>query len=548
MFLILEIQSLHGREGEDVGAGARACKWGNDRRMRLGCDAGGQPELPGAGGIRASIEQLWPEVELSREQSWQENPAGVFDGLRRRAFLVARSLPILPGRSVLEFGAGSGVWTEHLAAALAGHNRITAAVFSGALMSKAKSRKLSNTRFIYARDFQEAFARGSFDYVVGTDIVTDSLCAVMLELAYRWLKPGGRLLLFVENAASPLAILQKFSRFVTRRGQVRRVRQSVALKGWAAAAMRQGFSEVELAPYEVISPRKSAVGQAMGLILERAPGFRRFSRVVAIQATKPAAVSKERVPEPSLATHRQLFGQVSVVVPCHNEEANVIPLVKSMLGMYGDYICEIVIVDDNSTDGTARVVATLASTEPRVKLVKRHPPGGVGCALLDGYAAASGKYILTMDCDFITIAPEFRGLFDAVADGYDGAIGSRFSTESALVHYPFLKILCNRGYHLVLNLLLGKQVRDISNNLKLYRAEILKDLDIEADGFAANVETGLKPLLMNYRIKEVPTSWINRTPGMGKSSFSLLKVGPGYLGVLLRTMWKYFRGYYHTSN
>ena len=115
------------------------------------------------------------------------------------------------------------------------------------------------------------------------------------------------------------------------------------------------------------------------------------------------------------------------------------------------------------------------------------------------------------------------------------------------MRYPFLKILCNRVYHLLLNLILRTRVRDITNNLKLYRAGILKNLDIEEDHFAANVETGLKPLLLNYRIREVPMSWINRTADMGKSSFNLLKVGPGYLGVLLRCTWRHWRGQFQVS-
>ncbi len=94
----------------------------------------------------------------------------------------------------------------------------------------------------------------------------------------------------------------------------------------------------------------------------------------------------------------------------------------------------------------------------------------------------------------------------------------------------------------------GKWVRNVSNNLKLYRAEILKALDIEeADHFAANVEAGLKPLLLNYRIREVPTSWINRTPDMGKPSFRPLRVCPDYVRVLLCTTWRVWRGQYRAS-
>jgi glycosyltransferase involved in cell wall biosynthesis len=173
-------------------------------------------------------------------------------------------------------------------------------------------------------------------------------------------------------------------------------------------------------------------------------------------------------------------------------------------------------------------------------VVTRTPPNGVGRALRDGYAAASGRYILTMDCDFVQIVPELRDLFAAIAEGYDGAIGSRFSHDSVLINYPFVKIVGNRGFHLLVRLFLCR-VRDISNNLKLYRAEILKGLDIEEPHFAANVETGLKPILAGYDIKEVPVSWINRTIDMGSSSFRIVRVAPDYASALLRilrTSWR----------
>src|SRR5208282_5910808 len=116
--------------------------------------------------------------------------------------------------------------------------------------------------------------------------------------------------------------------------------------------------------------------------------------------------------------------------------------------------------------------------------------------------------------DFVQIVPELRDLFDVIAAGHDGAIGSRFTHESIMLNYPFPKIVSNRGFHALVNLLLPVRVRDISNNLKLYRAEIVKELEIEDPGFAANAETGLRPLLSGYDVKEVPISWINRTTAM----------------------------------
>jgi len=127
-----------------------------------------------------------------------------------------------------------------------------------------------------------------------------------------------------------------------------------------------------------------------------------------------------------------------------------------------------------------------------------------------------------------------RDLFDAAAEGVDVVVGSRFSRESVLLNYPFTKIIANRGFHILANIIFGRQFRDISNNLKIMKRDIAQKIDIEFDDFAANAETGLKPLLMGYRVKEVPISWMNRSLSMGLSSFKLMKTGINYFRLLVR--------------
>ena len=488
-------------------------------------------------------ERLLREAERSREARWLRNETELEDILRRRAFLAVRSLPVLPGRAVLEIGAGSGLWTAHLAAVLGTQNTITAAVFDEDLARVCSARNLPGTRCVHVSDFANQFPAGSFDYVFGTDILTDALCSRILAAAYGWLKPGGQIVFFGPNPAYPRVSVQEAFRSGMRRDHSRSLQHPVSQKQWSDVATQRGFKDLEGIPCEVIRPANSASGHVVSLLLERAPVARKFSKTITFMAAKPGSLP-ESTWQVNLATHPALFGAVSVVVPCHNEESNIGQLVRTLLGMYGDYIQEIVIVDDNSTDRTAEVTAAIQASEPRVRLLRRKPPSGVGRALRDGYAAARGRYILSMDCDFINIVSEFRRLFDVVADGHDGAIGSRFSSESALIRYPFLKIVANRTFHWILNLLLGKRIRDLSNNLKLYRADILKNLDIEENHFAANAETGLKPLLMGYDIREVPISWIDRTSEMGKSSFNILRVGPDYLRALLRITWRAWRGRY----
>jgi hypothetical protein len=137
-----------------------------------------------------------------------------------------------------------------------------------------------------------------------------------------------------------------------------------------------------------------------------------------------------------------------------------------------------------------------------------------------------------MDCDFQHLLPEFRDLFDAAERGYDVVIGSRFSRHSVLLNYPFMKIVANRGFHTLARWTLGWAFRDVTNNLKLMRREVVDDLVLLQPGFAINAETGIQPWLLGYKVREIPISWINRTPGMGSSSFRLVRVGGGYWQVL----------------
>ncbi len=371
----------------------------------------------------------------------------------------------------------------------------------------------------------------SFDYVVGTGILCHDRYPENLKAILRLLKPGGQLLFFENNLWNPQVFLKTKIRGIGRMAGNAQCQIGLSKFQFLRLASHQGFINVDVTPYDIIHPRipsfAIAALQSVAYIIEQAPIIRNFCGTLYLWARKPGGDADR--PTLNLARHPQFFKAVSFVVPCYNEEMNVAPLVDTLLKYYRDYVHEILIVNDNSRDKTAEVTRAVAEREPVVKLVNRKPPNGVGRALRDGYAAATGQYILTMDSDFVQIIPELRDLFDAVALGYDGAIGSRFTHESIMVNYPFLKTFCNRTFHLLVKILLRCRVHDISNNLKLYRADILKEMEIRQNHFAANAETGLKPVMAGYRIKEVPISWINRTVEMGSSSFRIFKVGPNYL-------------------
>jgi dolichol-phosphate mannosyltransferase len=487
-----------------------------------------------------TVESNLEEMERGRETYWLRYPATSPLKLRWRAIAVRHCFHILPGETILELGAGSGLWTEHLTGVLKGGNPITAVVFNDHLARAARQKNLSNVEVVLTNDLASQFAPESFNYIIGTAILCHSAYADNLRLLRRLLKPGGQLLFFEANHWNPQVFLKNVVPALGRWAGHARCQVSMRKYQLVQVAAQQGFTDIEVVPFDIVHPRapRSLIRalQSLSYIVEHAPLIKETCGTLYIWARKPGA--KEARAGLDLCEHPQLFDSTSVVIPCHNEEMNIPRLVRGLLDMYGRYIHEIILVNDNSQDRTAEVAAEMARLDSRVRLINRNPPNGVGLALSDGYRAAAGRYILSMDSDFLLILPELRDLFDAIARGRDGAIGSRFSYDSMLINYPFAKILANRAFHALANLVLGLRVRDLTNNLKLFRADILKDLQIEQHHFAANAETGLKPVLAGYDIEEVPISWIDRTSDMGTSTFRVIKVAPGYCVALARMIWR----------
>ena len=483
------------------------------------------------------------EMELAREAYWLRYQRTAPIRLRWRAITVRHCFHVLPGEKILELGAGSGLWTEHLSTATKGECPITAVAFNKDLADQARAKAIPNTTVVEVDDLLRDLKGQQFDYIVGAAILSHDRYPESLHALYRLLKPGGQILFFEANFWNPQVFLKSVVPAIGKWAGHAKCQVGIRKFRLMKTASHEGFTHLEVTPFDIIHPlaprRLIRALHSFAFIAEHAPLLRELCGTLYIWGKKPGE-RETLLPRDGLAVHRQLFGSISFVVPCHNEAMNIPHLVDSIVRFYDPYIHEILIVNDNSKDRTAQVTRDIAEQEPRVRLVDRKPPNGVGRALRDGYAAATGQYILTMDADFVLILPEFRDLFDAIAEGADGAMGSRFSHESVLINYPFVKILCNRSFHLLVQFVLPG-VRDVSNNLKLFRAQILKELIIDEPHFAANAETGLKPLLGGYKIKEVPISWINRTTDMGVSSFKIVKVAPDYFIALLRILWNAWR-------
>jgi dolichol-phosphate mannosyltransferase len=475
--------------------------------------------------------------ERYRDHYLRERDPIARDRISWRAQSFRQLVHLLPGQSVLELGCGEGLLTQGLAEATGGAVPITTVGFDPGTGRPAdlpdEVEHLTIDALPGPLDGRE------FDFIVAMDLLDRRNCAWLLQQAYRLLKPGGELVFFESNPWNPVLRLRRSISAIFGRHDPRSLLDQIQLYELASeVGFVRVFSVFTDFLYAPLSPRLVWLLRGASVVLENMPGFRRMAGSIVIHAQKPPR--QVRKPTVNLFRHEALRRAVSVVVPCHNEEMNVEPLVSRLRDLYDEYLREIVLVDDNSTDSTREVMQRLARQDDRVRPVIRTPPNGVGFAIADGLRAATGEYVLTMDSDFQHLLPEIHDLFDAVAEGYDVAIGSRFSRKSVLLNYPFQKIVANRGFHLLAQIALWRRFRDLTNNLKLMRREVVDRLQLLEQGFAVNAETGLQPLLMGYAIKEVPISWINRTPDMGTSSFTLARVGGGYW-LVLRDLWLWRR-------
>ncbi|MDD5136878.1 MAG: glycosyltransferase family 2 protein [Candidatus Omnitrophica bacterium] len=227
--------------------------------------------------------------------------------------------------------------------------------------------------------------------------------------------------------------------------------------------------------------------------------------------------------------------ELSIVTIAHNEEEVIGRVVDDLLANYREKILELVIVDDVSTDKTAEIVQSRMKREPKVRLIRRSPPCGVGRAIKTGFKSVDPKaaYVLTMDSDFVENMDDIGRMIARMERGdCDGVIGSRFIEGSRITGYPLTKKMMNRAFHCVVRLLFGIKQKDLSNNFKIYKREIVEKMPWHSDDFAINAETGMLPILSGYKVCEVPASWIGREEGQGKSKFKLFKVGMGYIKVI----------------
>jgi dolichol-phosphate mannosyltransferase len=212
--------------------------------------------------------------------------------------------------------------------------------------------------------------------------------------------------------------------------------------------------------------------------------------------------------------------QTVVVIPTYNERANIERLVPEVLGATD---CHVVVVDDDSPDGTAKVVASLAAADPRVHLVNHRPKLGIGPAYKEGFRTALAlepEFIVQMDADF-SHPTGMLSDFPALAAEADVVLGSRYLHGITVVNWPIERLLISYFGNWYVRTVTGMPVSDATGGFKCWRREALAAIQpdrVRSNGYAFQIETTFRAWKRGLRIREVPIIFMDRTVGESKMS------------------------------
>ncbi len=234
-----------------------------------------------------------------------------------------------------------------------------------------------------------------------------------------------------------------------------------------------------------------------------------------------------------------------VIIPTYNEIDNIEAIIRAVFALEQRF--DILIVDDNSPDGTAEKVRELQSVFPdRLFMENRKEKSGLGTAYVHGFRWAiqhQYSYIFEMDADFSHNPNDLERLYKAChEDGADVAIGSRYITGVNVVNWPLNRVLMSYFASVYVRMITGVEIRDATAGFMCYRREVLEKIRLERIrfiGYAFQIEMKYRAFAAGFRITEVPIIFTDRAKGQSKMSGSIIK--EAIVGVISLRLRKMFR-------
>ncbi|HRB70501.1 MAG TPA: polyprenol monophosphomannose synthase [Flavobacterium sp.] len=217
-----------------------------------------------------------------------------------------------------------------------------------------------------------------------------------------------------------------------------------------------------------------------------------------------------------------------VVIPTYNEIENIEGIIRAVFEL--DVSFDVLIVDDNSPDGTATKVKELQELFPnRLFLENRLKKSGLGTAYVHGFKwalARNYEYVFEMDADFSHNPKDLERLYKACVDGAGMAIGSRYVTGVNVVNWPLNRVLLSYFASVYVDLITGMKIHDATAGFICYRREVLEEINLDKIkfvGYAFQIEMKYRTFVKKMKIVEVPIIFTDRTKGQSKMSNAIIK-------------------------
>lgn len=235
-----------------------------------------------------------------------------------------------------------------------------------------------------------------------------------------------------------------------------------------------------------------------------------------------------------------------VIIPTYNEKENAEAIIGAVMSLRPDY--HVLIIEDNSPDGTATIIRSLFDRYPgRLFMEERKGKLGLGTAYIHGFRwglARGYRFIFEMDADFSHNPSDLERLYAACRNGADVAVGSRYVKGGAVENWPANRIFISKGASLYTRLITWMPVMDPTAGFVCYRREVLESMNLDAIafvGYAFQIEMKFAAWKLGYKISEVPITFVDRRLGSSKMNKGIVK--EGILGVLKLRWQSLFKSY-----
>jgi len=216
-----------------------------------------------------------------------------------------------------------------------------------------------------------------------------------------------------------------------------------------------------------------------------------------------------------------------VIIPTYNEAMNVGSLVPQVLAQ--DARLDVLVVDDNSPDGTGQLAAALAQQHPRVHVLHREGKRGLGTAYVTGFRWALERgydYVFEMDADFSHDPSHLKDFLKAVGEA-DLVIGSRYlGGKVTVVNWPMGRLLLSYSANIYARWVTGLSIWDLTGGFKCFRKQVLETIDlsqVRSNGYAFQIEMSVRAWRKGFRLKEIPIVFVDRTEGDSKMNRAIVR-------------------------